>query len=776
MEHFTSLLCRRFATAFAAIFLLAATSVAFAQGQAERPGAPRIKSIDVQYSGPVTISKERILAQMRTAIGQPYSDVIAEQDIRSLYSTGSVQNVRIFGAPEGDGIKVTVVVQTRPIVNEIQIDGAERIKAKALRKDIAVKINQPAKEDDLEKGRQKILERYQAHGFTDVDVKFRIEPIDEKRGTSRVVYTVTEGVRGAIEAVRFDGNEHFSDKTLRKQMKTKGKWIFSFIDKSGRLDEAQLQLDMTSIREFYQNHGYMDVQLSDARKEREKNGPLQIVIGVNEGPQYHVGRITAAGYKATTIEKLRAIMKLKEGDVYSPKGIHDDAKAIADNYGTGGYVDLNVLPQNKPAGAGRIDVHYQIEEGGRSFVQRINIVGNTRTKDKVLRREVLVAPGDVFNTVRVDVTKKRLENLGFFSKVETYPEDTTTDGRKDLTIQVEEKRTGSLNFGAGFSTVDSIVGFVELTQGNFDILNWPYFTGGGEKFRARIQYGASRQDIELGLTEPWFLDRRLSLGGQAFYHEASYLSSVYNQSNLGFSIEARKPLGNWMSASLGYRLESINIFDLSSGVSDELRAEAGQYTKSQVTAGWVYDHRDNPFLSRRGQRVSLTGYVAGGPLGGTEQIYGFDLEGSQYFHLPWDFILLLNGEAASVDSWGSGDRVRISDRLFLGGSNNLRGFNFRDVGPKDVNGEPLGGLSMARATVEVTFPIVVKARGAFFYDTGILDTGAFKFGTDHYASDVGFGLRLDLPIGPLRVDYGIPIDRDGNHGSGKFNFNVGYQF
>ena len=713
---------------------------------------------------------------MRTAIGQPYSDIIAEQDIRNLYSTGSVQNVRIFGAPEGDGIKVTVVVQTRPIVNEIQIDGAERIKAKALRKDIAVKINQPAKEDDLEKGRQKIIERYQAHGFTDVDVKFRIEPIDQKRGTSRVVYTVTEGVHGAIEAVRFEGNEHFSDKILRKQMKTKGKWIFSFIDKSGRLDEAQLQLDMTSIREFYQNHGYMDVQLSDARKEREKNGPLQIVIGVNEGPQYHVGRITADGYKATTIEKLRAIMKLKEGDVYSPKAIHDDAKAIADNYGTGGYVDLNVLPQNKPAGAGRIDVHYQIEEGGRSFVQRINIVGNTRTKDKVLRREVLVAPGDVFNTVRVDVTKKRLENLGFFSKVETYPEDTTVDGRKDLTIQVEEKRTGSLNFGAGFSTVDSIVGFVELTQGNFDILNWPYFTGGGEKFRARIQYGASRQDLELGLTEPWFLDRRLSLGGQAFYHEASYLSSVYNQSNLGFSIEARKPLGSWMSASLGYRLESIDIFDLNSSVSDELKAEAGQYTKSQVTAGWVYDHRDNPFLSRHGQRVSLTTYVAGGPIGGTEQIYGFDAEGSQYFHLPWDLILLLNGEAASVDSWGSGDRVRISDRLFLGGSNNLRGFNFRDVGPKDKNGEPLGGLSMARATIEVTFPIVVKARGAFFYDTGILDTGAFKFGTDHYASDVGFGLRLDLPIGPLRVDYGIPIDRDGNHGSGKFNFNVGYQF
>jgi len=811
MQHFTRSLCGRVATGLAAFIFAAISTVASAQDSGEGPHPPRIKSIAVEYSGPVTLSKERILAQMRTAVGQPYSDAVAEQDIRALYATGQVQNVRIFGAPEGDGIKVTVAVQTRPIVNEIQIDGAERIKAKALRKDIAIKINQPAKEDDLEKGRQKIIERYQAHGFTDVDVKFHIEPIDEKRGTSRVVYTITEGVHGAVDAVRFEGNEHFPAKVLRKQMKTRGKWVFSFIDKSGRLDEAQLQLDLTSIREFYQNHGYMDVQVNDVRKERPNNGQLQITIGVIEGPQYHVGRITASGYKATSIEKLHAVMKVKEGDVYSPKAIHDDAKAIADNYGTGGYVDLNIVPQNKPAGAGRIDVHYQIQEGDRSFVQRINIIGNTRTKDKVIRREVLVSPGDVFNTVRVDVTKKRLDNLGFFSKVETYPEDTTAPSRKDLVIQVEEKRTGSLNFGAGFSTVDSLVGFVELTQGNFDILNWPYFTGGGEKFRMRIQYGTTRQDFEIGLTEPWFLDRRLSLGGQAFYHEASYLSSVYNQRNYGFAIEARKPLGNWMAISLGYRLDNIEVFDVNSDVSQEIRAETTSTLKSQVTTGWVFDHRDNPFLTRRGQRVSVTGYVAGGPLGGNDQIYGFDIEGSQYFHLPWDLILLLNAEVAAVNVWGgpetqiinesfvekgpdgkpikdvNGNKVYdlvpkevstllIYDRLFLGGSNNLRGFNFRDVGPKDKNGEPVGGLSMARGTVEVTFPIVVKARGAIFYDTGMLSSDPYTWDGSHYASDVGIGLRLDLPIGPLRVDYGIPIERDGNKSGGKFNFNVGYQF
>src|SRR5438477_980870 len=201
---------------------------------AQRQGPPVVRSIDVQYYGPVTISRSRVLAQMRTKIGQPYSDVVAEEDIRSIYKTGSVQNVRVFGEPEGDGIRVIVAIQTRSMMNEIQIDGATQISPKRLRKNLGVKLNTPVKEEDLEKGRQKIVDIYQAHGFNDVDVQFRVEPIDEKRGTSRVIYTVDEGIKGAITLVRFEGNAHFPAKVLRKQMKTKKKTIISFIDKSGR--------------------------------------------------------------------------------------------------------------------------------------------------------------------------------------------------------------------------------------------------------------------------------------------------------------------------------------------------------------------------------------------------------------------------------------------------------------------------------------------------------------------------------------------------------------
>jgi outer membrane protein insertion porin family len=293
----------------------------------------------------------------------------------------------------------------------------------------------------------------------------------------------------------------------------------------------------------------------------------------------------------------------------------------------------------------------------------------------------------------------------------------------------------------------------------------------------RIQGGTRRKDFLVSLTEPWFLDRRLSLGGQAFFTEANYLSSVYNQRNYGFATELRKPLNAFMYGTLGYRLENIEIYDVLITASQPIRDEAGSTLRSQVSSSLVFDRRDNPMLTRRGQRIALAPFVSGGPLGGDTQVYGINFEASQYFHLWFDTILLFNHEAATVETWGDGNRIPIFDRLFLGGANNLRGFAFRDVGPRDIRGEPLGGQSLSRTTVEFTFPIIAdKARGALFYDTGFVNPDPYDFGTTHLASDVGIGLRLILPIGPLRLDYGIPLQKDGRSAEGKFNFNVGYQF
>src|SRR5437870_8454621 len=777
MRHFSGWMRPPLSATWVA-FICALLGVTSVRSQAPQAAPPRpiIRTIDVVYTGPATVSKERILAQMRTKVGQPFNDATVEQDVEALYKSGAIQNVRIFGEPQGDGVKVIVQVQTRLLAREIVIEGAERIKAQKLRKEIKLKLNQPIREEQLEEAREKIIEIYQSHGFTDVGVQFRVDPLDEKQGAGRVRFAVKEAATGAVAESRCEGNANFSAWRLRKEMKTKRKTIVSFLDKSGRLDEAQLQQDLDSLREWYQNHGFIDVEIKDVRRERNTKGALTITIVIAENPQYHVRKLTISGQKVAKEEGIRPLLKMKEGSVYAPKKLHDDAKAVADAYGSGGYVDLVITPESTPAGPALVDVHYKIEESERSYVNRVDIEGNTRTKDKVIRREVLVAPGDVFNTVRVDLTKKRLDNLGYFAKVETYPEETDIPGRKDLTILVQEKRTGSLSFGGGFSTVDKLVGFAELTQGNFDLFNWPSFTGGGQKFRLRIQYGTQRKDLIMTLTEPYFLDRRLALTGQLFYTEANYLSNEYNQRNYGFMIEMRKPLNAYTYGTLGYTLQDVDILDVSGSASGFIQSQAGSTLESKVFTSVVFDTRDNALLTRRGQRVTFSPLITGGFLGGDIQIYGLDLEGSKYFHLPWDTILLINGEIATVSHWGPGSGVPIYERLYLGGSNNLRGFPFREVGPQDENGEPTGGQSMARTTIEWTFPIIEKARGAVFYDTGFVNTSSWAFGFNHIASDIGVGIRLDLPIGPLRLDYGYPLLRDGYHGGGHFNFNVGYQF
>ncbi len=733
-----------------------------------------VTGIDVSYVGPETVSRDRVLANMRTKVGQPYSETTVEDDIRGLYNTGKIQNVRIFGEPSGNGVRVQVILATRALVTEIEIDGAQSLNAKAIRKQVKMKLPAAADAEKLEDGRQAINDYYQKKGFTAVKVDLNLVN-NQERGTARAVYTINEGEKGAIREIRFVGNKVFSDRKLRKQMKTKSKSMVSFLDKSGRLDQTQLQQDLDSIREFYQNHGYIDVAIPEVRQEHFKGG-LRLVIVIEEGVQYHVRKLAFRGQQETDEKRLRAVVKMKEGSIYSPEALAADTKSITDGYGIGGFVDVDIQPQGTQAGPGQVDLTYNITEGGRSFVERVTIVGNTRTQDKVIRREVLVLPGDVYNTVRVDVSKKRLENLNYFEKVETFPQDSGVPSRKNLVVQVQEKRTGSLQFGAGYSTIDSIIGFIEFSQGNFDVLNWPSFTGAGQKFRARAQFGSQRQDYSISLTEPYFLGYRLSLGGELFYHGASYYSSLYDVRDYGFSIDTRVPVGPFSYVGLTYRLEQIEILNISSAASALIQIEAGTRLKSELTPSFAYDTRDNVFLTRRGHRFVFTPHVAGGFLGGDVQTYGFDVVGSQYFPLPLDNILLLNAEFAAIDTWGGGPEVPIFDRLFLGGANDLRGFNFRDVSPRDQNGEPLGGKTLARFTVEDTFPIIPKVRFALFYDAGIVNVSAFDLNTSQLASDVGVGLRLDLPIGPLRIDYGFPVTGKQFGSGGHFNFNVGYQF
>ncbi len=789
-----------FLTTFLAVLITLAPS------RAQVGPGPIVKDIVVEYAGPPAIARERVLDNLATKVGEPYSERAAEADIRALYATGGVANVRIFAEPMGDGVKVTVLLQGRPVVEEIIIEGAQQIAMNRVRREIGSKVGDVLSEEKLEDDRQKILKLYEDKFFADVDVQYRVQEI-QGANRVRVIFQITEGPKLIVRRITVTGNENVLARDIIKVMKTRTWNILSFFTKSGRVLPAQIEEDRSAIRTLYQNRGFADVEIVDFQTVPLGTDGVEIQITIREGIQYRVNSVKFEGVNIVPSDEIKARLKMVEGSLFTPKGMGGDLKALRDFYGSRGYVDMVVMPEILPAGTGSVDVIYRIDERVQSYVNLINIQGNTRTKDRVIRRELAVKPGDVFDTVLVDVSRKRLDNLNYFTPpVNMVPSETIVPGRKDLNVIVEEKRTGAFNFGVGFSTTDSLVGFAELQQSNFDVTNWPTFVGGGQRFRIRGQYGLERQDFVISLTEPWFLGYKLSAGVEAYYREASFLSSVYQQSNLGVAFQFRKQLWRALSARVEYRVEQVRIFDVGDVEEDNLddnffdddyfnstgkvgpviQDAAGNYLKSAISGSLIWDTRDSLFLTRKGELVELTGFISGGPLGGDVQDYGISLEASKYFLLPWDIIFLIKGEIALVDGWGGGSSnqddgygngVPIFDRLYLGGANNLRGFDFRDVGPVDVDDNPIGGNSLGYVTFEVTFPIMSRVRGAVFSDIGFVNSGSYDFSTSNVNADIGFGLRLDLPIGPIRVDYGYPVIHDTFNGPpGKFNFNIGYQF
>ncbi len=760
---------------------------------------PIVREINIEYIGPKTVAKTVILSNMRTTVGQVYSAPSVEEDVRNLYATGFFTNLAIKDEPLGDGVKVNVVVQPKPLVKDIVVKGASKIKVSRVKKEIKSKIGNPLSEQQISVDTDKIKEMYLGKGYNQVQVSYKIDT-NEEFGRSVVTFIVNEGDRAYVTAVNFVGNAHLTTKELCKIMKTRKKNWLSFINKSGLFKEDEFKHDLDNIRTYYNSKGYIDMEVKDVKYQYPAKGEMTVTISVFEGIQYTVGKIDFVGNTIYTKQDLRnyrgfKIIRMDEGKVFSPRAftpdgkepnkelptLENDIQRITDLYGTKGYIEMHVTPERQAnVESGKIDILYHIEEGSQSYVEQIIIQGNNRTKDKVIRRELANSPGQIYDSVRAEQSKKRLENLQYFAKVDISPQDTTVSNRKNMVVTVEEKRTGSITFGAGFSSVDSLLGFVEITQGNFDLFNFPYFTGGGEKFRVRIQYGLQRQDGEIEFKEPWFLEQRLSLGFNLFYHNAEYLSSYYNEQNYGGSVSLARAFGQFWSGSVSYTLQQFDLYDFASNSSPELLSQAGWRSSSSITLGMSYDTRDSVLLTRHGMHADFSTQLAGGPLWGQTSIYKLQASAQKYFLLPYDMIFTVAGATGVADYYGNNSQVPLFDRFFIGGSRSVRGFGNRDIGPIDSNGQPLGGDTMAYNNLELTFPIMDRVRGAVWNDMGFLDANPFSYGNalDELCMAAGVGVRLNLPIGPLRLDYGIPYKTQGynNSPTGKFSFDVGYQF
>ena len=788
---------------------------------------PKIDRVDIKFVGPASVSEEFIRSNIRLKSGAIYQPGLTQDDVHLLYGTGQFYNIAVSVDPADDGgVILTYKVQVRPRITQIKFEGNQKLSDSKLKKKVTFKVGEALDEQKIFTDVQEMKKLYEKNGLSDTVVKYVLN-IEELTGHGTVTFHIEESPKVKIKDVEFLGALDFKQKALRSEIKTRRRWSFSWLTGSGYFQQDDFDGDRDRLADFYRNHGYLDFEIKDVKLERPTSNTMIVKYFVNDGRQYKVGDVKISGNKifsdAEILKGLHYVhdyehlktklgvhgLPMDTGDTFTPGGMSKDTDLIEDFYGSKGYVDISQgqalrVVRVPNVETGTMDLDFQVEDSQKSYVQKIEIHGNLKTKDKVIRRELAISPGEVLDMVRVKISKQRLEGLEYFEKVDLRPEpiDPPTPGQKNLIINVEEKNTGNFTVGAGFSSVDSLVGYAEVSQSNFDLFKPPYFTGAGQKIRLRVQIGTQRQDYELSFIEPWFLNRKLSLGVDLYRHQLNFESpnNIFDETRTGAKISLTRALNSdFLIGSVHYTVEDVGI-SLNSGWHDWLHTvpnwtsrnvpqaildQTGDHFYQRFGGSLAYDTRNSTQLPNHGQRSELFGEFSTGD----KTFYKVELTSSWFF--PGFFkghVIQVGGRGGVTDSLEGGD-VPFYDRYYLGGMYSLRGFKYRNISPREpfdptapyVPTEPIGGNTSWFGSLEYSVPIFEKDGGvglrfALFYDIGAVDPASYSFSTS-YSDNWGLGMRLNIPhLGPLRLDYGIPISHDQyNSSSGQFQFNVGWE-
>ena len=767
-----------------ALAMLLAATLLVPAARAVAPGRDDvIKEIRVERRGGGTMDAGSVLAYVSCKPGEELSRNALSRDVKSLDKSGRFTYVESRVDRQPGGYILVFVVEPKLRIRKLKIVGADDLGNRKVQDVLDLSPGDIADDATIAAHTVKVVDKYNKKYYPEPKLTWTITPV---AGTdvADVTITVKEGPYATVKEINFVGNTHLSARKLRAAMKQQREWLFTFITGDGTYDPDAVATDREALRTAYLDAGYLDVEVGDLAVHPLGKEGLAVDVLITEGPLYRISSVSMTGVTKFPEQDVLRGLALKTGELASMGRLDKLAQAIRDYYGSRGYIrtavdiHMDTAPERRTAG-----VVFCVREGQLSHIRNIRIRGNTRTKDKVIRRELTVNPGELYNEVRVRTSQARLKNMGYFKFVDIVPMSTAQTNEYDLAIDVEEERTGNFMIGAGFSSIDSLVGFAEMSQGNFNLFG-PGWTGGGQKLKLRVQGGTQRRDAELSFVEPYFLDHRLSLGVDLYQHDSFYYSTEYNQKDTGGRITLGQPLGSLLGGfdrlNYIYSLDAFNIYDVSTNASPLIQEEAGARLKSAFTLELVHDARNKPFVPTSGNRTTLSAQIAGGPLGGDENIYTLQAKSSQFIPLWFDHVLSLRGQVAFVDTYNGDTRVPLFDRLFLGGPYTLRGFKFREVGPSDgePNNEPIGGDSLLFGSAEYTIPIVEKVRIATFADIGMVWEDPFVLSLRGLNSDFGMGIRFDFPGFPIQLDYAWPIHAEdyNNHPSGRFSFSIGYQY
>ena len=754
-------------TGLVAVFLTIVCSSVYAQEGGS------IRQITVQ--GNQRVEEETVRSYLSVAPGDPFDEVKIDKSLKNLFATGLFADVTI--RREGDGLTVRVV--ENPIINRLAFEGNKRVKTDELQKEVQLKIRSVYTRTKVQSDVKRILDIYRRNGRFAATVDPKLIELPQNRVD--LVFEINEGPPTYVRRINFVGNKIYTDASLRENLQTKEERWYRFLTSDDTYDPDRVNYDRELLRRFYLKNGYADFRVvstvAELTPDRES---FFITYTLEEGERYHLGNVSVkSAIKDLKAEELEpTIQSLQTGDWYNADDVENTIQALTDVVGTKGYAFVDVRPVlTRHIEDHTIDILFDVQEGPRVFVERIDIQGNVRTLDKVVRREFRLVEGDAFNTAKLRRSRERIKDLNFFDKAEVtnVPSDTAAD-RTVIKVDVTEKSTGELSFGVGWSTAVGALLNVGATERNL--------LGTGQILSINAQIAQKQTSVNLGFTNPYFLDRNLSAGFDLFaINNANQTYVTYNLETVGFDLRTGWFYNEYLSHSFKYTGSMTRVSDIQDGSSQYIYQQQGTSTLSSVSHNLLYDRRDSKIDPTSGYFIHGGNEFAG--LGGTEKFVRNSFGAGQYFKLLDQTVLMLSANAGEMFSW-DGSMVRINERYYLGGDT-MRGFKDAGVSPRDaVTNDAIGGMWDAVGTAEIRFPLglpkELAVQGKLFSDVGTIgstDPNISKSGvteTSAPRASVGTGVVWRSPMGPINIDLGLPVLKHTHDQMQIFRLNFGTRF
>jgi outer membrane protein insertion porin family len=700
-----------------------------------------------------------ILGRVKTTLGGPFNTSQLSEDVRSVFALGFFDDVQVKVEDFEGGVKVTFVVAERPFVRDIDFVGNKKATTTELLDKIDLKLGSVYNPVDVQRARERMKDFYEDEGYFEVQITPDIEKFAD--GDVKVLFTISEGRQMKIERIVVRGNKGLTDKQIKEAMATQERQYYIL---RGTVQRQRLEDDIERILGLYNDHGYIHarVESHEVTVDREK-ARVTINLVVVEGAQHIVSGVTVTGVTLLPESEILRQLKLKAGDVFSRAKIRESVKGLEEIYSNVGRASAEINPRIEQLANNRIAITFDVNEGPTVYVERINIAGNVRSQDKILRRELQMAEGDIFTLRKLQRSRQRLVNLGYFEKVEVTTAPGSDKTKILVNVDVTERPTGVFSIGGGYSSQDSILGTVDLSQNNF--------LGRGWQASIRLRAGANTQQGVLSFTEPWLFDRPLAAGFDLYNTRRQFVEYDYEQ--LGGTVRISHPFEEYWRWNALYRLSRDEISNIEGTITSALEAERGARVTSLVQGAVSRDSRDNFQTPTRGTTFTFVTDVAG--LGGDSRFIKVVSSATHFQPIWFDHILSGRIEGGYGFGWG-GEELPLFERFYLGGSNSIRSYKSRQISPRDSSGVRIGGTTEALANVEYIVPLPFNIRAAVFFDVG----NVYGFGTKFDLTDVrtalGGGFRWVSPFGPIRVDYGFNLDPRPGDKPGAFNFSVGSPF